>query len=133
MRKILCSTGALLGRPNKRDYNLLKDFSDRLNCDGYELLVYDTWFPEVDKLIETVKSFNLFIPVVHCEKAVSEKLAGAKVWYENDKYHYREFTPEEDEENFEIIEAEEIVDLNEQDIEEIEKADSGSDVEPAED
>ena len=100
MRKILCSTGALIGRPNKRDYRLLKGFSERLNCDGYELLVYDTWYPEADKLIETVKSFNLFIPVVHCEKAVSEKLADAKVWYENDKYHYREFTPEEDEENF---------------------------------
>ena len=40
---------------------------------------------------------------------------------------------EDDEENFEIIEEEEIIELNEQDIEEIEKADSGSDVEPAED
>jgi DNA-directed RNA polymerase subunit beta len=40
---------------------------------------------------------------------------------------------EDDEENFEIIEEEEIIELNEQDIEEIEKADSGHDVEPAED
>lgn len=100
MSKILCSTGALIGRPNNRDYRLLKGFSEQLNCDGYEFLVYDTWYPEADKLIETVKSYNLFIPVIHCEKSVSEKLAGARVWFENDEYCYREFTPEEDEEKY---------------------------------
>ena len=40
---------------------------------------------------------------------------------------------EDEEENFEIIEEEEIRDLDERDIEAIEQADSGSDVDPAED
>jgi len=96
MKKIYCSTGALLGRPNKRDYRLLKEFAGKLQCDGFEFMVYDSWYPEVDEMIETVKGFGLSIPVVHCEKALSEKLAGARVWHENGTYPYQEMTPEED-------------------------------------
>ena len=99
MNKVFCSTGALLGRPNNRDYRLLKGFSDRLNCDGFELMVYDTWYPEIDELIETIKGYKLNIPVVHCEKALSEKLAGARVWFENGQYPYEEMSPEEDKES----------------------------------
>ncbi len=36
MCKILCSTGALIGKPNNRDYKLLKDLSKQLTCDGFE-------------------------------------------------------------------------------------------------
>ena len=58
--------------------------------------------------------------------------------YEEDDEEEDEFDDEEpedveDSEDFEIIEEEEIIDLNEQDIEEIEKAESGSDVEVVED
>ena len=99
MKNIYCSTGALLGRANKRDYRLLEKFAPELECDGFELLVYDTWYPEVDELIETVKGFNLFIPVVHCEKSLSEKLAGARAWFDDAGYNYVEMSPEEDEES----------------------------------
>jgi sugar phosphate isomerase/epimerase len=99
MRNIYCSTGALIGRPNKRDYRLLEKFAPELDCDGFELLVYDTWYPEVDELIETVKGFDLSIPVVHCEKSLSEKLSGARAWYDDAGYHYEEMSPEEDEES----------------------------------
>ncbi len=100
MKKIFCSTGALLGRPNKRDYRLLQELAKQLDCDGFEFMVYDSWYPEVDEMIETVKGIGLQIPVVHCEKALSEKLAGARVWYENGEYPYQEMTPEEDRESF---------------------------------
>ena len=99
MQKIYCSTGALVGRPNKRDYRLLKGFADQLSCDGFELLVYDSWYPEADELISTLKSFGLSFPVVHCEKAVSEKSVGARVWYEDGRYHSCELSAEEDEQN----------------------------------
>ena len=100
MKKVFCSTGALIGRPNNRDYRLLKDLAGKLNCDGFEFMVYSSWYPEIDRLIETVKGFGLNIPVVHCEKALSEKLAGAIVRYEDGRYSYQEMTPEEDKENF---------------------------------
>lgn len=97
MKNVLCSTGALIGRPNNRDYRLLEKFAPKLDCDGFELLVYDTWYPEVDEMIETLKGFDLNIPVVHCEKALSEKLAGARAWFDDAGYHYEEMSPKEDE------------------------------------
>ncbi len=99
MNQIFCSTGALIGRPNNRDYRLLKDLSKQLSCDGFEFMVYDTWYPEAEEMIETVKSFGLRIPVIHCEKALSEKLAGGRAGYEDGSYYYREMTPEEDRES----------------------------------
>ena len=36
MAQILCSTGALIGRPNNRDYRLLESFAKQLHCDGFE-------------------------------------------------------------------------------------------------
>ena len=50
MRKILCSTGALIGRPNGRDYRLLKQFCPQLNCDGFEFILYTTWYDQIDAL-----------------------------------------------------------------------------------
>ena len=100
MKQVYCSTGALIGRPNGRDYRLLGSLSKQLECDGFEFMVYSSWYPEIDRLIETVKGYKLNIPVIHCEKALSEKLAGGRVWYEDERYRYAAFTPEEDEENF---------------------------------
>ena len=100
MNKVLCSTGALIGRPNNRDYRLLKGLAGQLECDGFEFLVYDTWYPEIDQMIETVKGFGLSIPVVHCEKKLSEKLAGARKWFDNEGMHYLKMTEEDDRENF---------------------------------
>ena len=39
MHQILCSTGALIGRPNGRDYRLLKQFCPQLECDGFEFML----------------------------------------------------------------------------------------------
>ncbi len=75
MYKILCSTGALIGRPNNRDYRLLKPLSEQLHCDGFEFMMYSSWYEEVEKLVLAVKSMNLYIPVLHCEKSIGEAVS----------------------------------------------------------
>ncbi len=55
MNEILCSSGAFIGKRNDDDYRLLKTYAEKLDCDGFELLISRTWYPEMDKLIETVK------------------------------------------------------------------------------
>ena len=50
MNRILCSTGAVIGRPNGRDITLLNKFQEQLECDGYEFLMYDTWYEELDNI-----------------------------------------------------------------------------------
>ena len=74
MREIFCSTGALIGRPNGRDYRLLKTYVPRLECDGLELMVYPDWYADPEALIAFLKPLHLHIPVLHCEKAVSEHI-----------------------------------------------------------
>ena len=74
MNKIFCSTGALIGRPNGRDYRLLKEFCPRLNCDGFELMIYPDWYGEKEELIRFLKPLKINIPVLHCEKALAEHI-----------------------------------------------------------
>ncbi|MCI8386990.1 MAG: TIM barrel protein [Clostridiales bacterium] len=75
MNQVLCSTGALLGRANGRDPKLLEGFAKQLECDGFEFMIYEYWYPELDSIVDHVKSLSLNIPVVHCEKNVGEMLA----------------------------------------------------------
>ena len=75
MNRILCSTGALIGRPNGRDYHLLKEFCPQLDCDGYEFILYGTWYDEIKELTGFLKELRLDIPVMHCEKSIAEPIA----------------------------------------------------------
>ena len=75
MHRILCSTGALIGRPNGRDYRLLQTFCPQLDCDGFEFILYDSWYPEVPQITAFLQNLKLNIPVLHCEKTLSEHIA----------------------------------------------------------
>ena len=75
MNKILCSTGALIGRPNGRDYRLLKQFCPQLECDGFEFILYGTWYDEIQELSHFLRSIGISIPVMHCEKTLSEHIS----------------------------------------------------------
>ena len=74
MRKILCSTGALIGRPNGRDYRLLKQFCPQLDCDGFEFILYSTWYDQMEELTAFLQGLKLNIPVMHCEKSMAEHI-----------------------------------------------------------
>lgn len=75
MNQILCSTGALIGRPNGRNYRLLQDFARFLRCDGFEFMMYNTWYDQVDRLAAYLLSLGLNIPVLHCEKNIGEGIS----------------------------------------------------------
>ena len=68
--KVLCSTGALLGKPNGRDYRLLERLSKELNCDGFEFMMYNDWYEGMEEMLVYLKQLKLYIPVVHCEKSI---------------------------------------------------------------
>ena len=74
MNQILCSTGSLIGRPNGRDYRLLKEYCPRLDCDGFEFILYNSWYDGVPELVSFLKGLKLNIPVMHCEKTLSEHI-----------------------------------------------------------
>ena len=74
MHRVLCSTGTLLGRPNGRNYNLLLSLEKELQCDGLELMFYDTWYDQVDALSEVIGKLHLPIVAFHGEKNICASL-----------------------------------------------------------
>ena len=72
MAQILCSTGALIGRPNNRDYRILRDVCHKLNCDGFEFMMYSTWYGLEGDILKFLLELNINIPVMHCEKHIGE-------------------------------------------------------------
>ena len=89
MHQILCSTGALIGRPNGRDYRLLKQFCPQLECDGFEFIMYSTWYDEAEPITAVLTSLGVNIPVMHSEKSIAEHVA--KGGEEEDKEAFRLF------------------------------------------
>lgn len=75
MSKVLCSTGALIGRPNGRNHKLLAEFTKKLCCDGFELMMYDTWYEKLDRVVADILDMELHIPVVHCEKTIGQAIS----------------------------------------------------------
>lgn len=84
MAEILCSTGALLGKGNNRDYHLLQKLSGQLQCDGYEFMVYSSWYEEWKDMADYLAGLGLHMPVLHCDKRIGEAVSqGEDVTGEN--------------------------------------------------
>lgn len=75
MSEILCSTGALIGRPNGRDYRLLVPLAEQLSCDGLEFMMYSSWYEEVPELLKVLSELPIPLPAMHCEKHIGEKIS----------------------------------------------------------
>lgn len=75
MNEVLCSTGALIGRPNNRNYRLLEELARQLDCDGFEFMMYDTWYDQTEELTDYLCQRQFHIPVVHCEKGIGEDIS----------------------------------------------------------
>lgn len=75
MSEILCSTGALIGLPNGRNYRLLESLSKQLSCDGFEFMMYNSWYGQTEELVAALKEMNLYTPIMHCEKHIGESIS----------------------------------------------------------
>lgn len=75
MAEILCSTGALIGKANNRDYHLLQRLAGQLACDGYEFMMYSSWYEEWKAMADYLVSLGLHMPVVHCDKRIGEAVS----------------------------------------------------------
>ncbi len=73
--KILCSTGALIGRWNCRDFTLLTGCVDALECDGFEFMMYNPWHERVDELTAFLKTLDTEFPVFHTEKDIGNLIS----------------------------------------------------------
>ncbi|MBR5349151.1 MAG: sugar phosphate isomerase/epimerase [Lachnospiraceae bacterium] len=72
MRRILCSTGAFIGRPNGRDYRLIKKVADQLECDGFEFMMYEDWYEKIDEIVSFFSDLSKPFPSFHVDKNVGD-------------------------------------------------------------
>ncbi len=73
--RVLCSTGALIGRPNGRNFRLLSDFAPKIECDGFEFMMYSDWYDKVDDIIGFLKENEIRTPLYHCQKSIGEGIS----------------------------------------------------------
>lgn len=72
MYRVLCSTGALIGRVHGYDYRVLDRCLGVLACDGYELMLYPRWYDDIAAVKRYICAKHLSVPVVHCQKGIGE-------------------------------------------------------------
>ncbi len=77
--KILVTTGAIIGRPNGRDFTLIEGFRKKLNCDGLEFMMYSTWQDQRQKIVDYLISTGIDFPTVHCQKGIGEDIAEGRL------------------------------------------------------
>ena len=70
MNDILCSTGSLIGRPNGRDITLLQKYYREIGCDGFEFMMYDTWYDSLAHIRRVIETIDSPFPVFHVEKSI---------------------------------------------------------------
>lgn len=79
MNKLLCSTGALVGRVCNYDYSLIAKTMPRLFesnlIDGMEFMMIPYYYDNLNDVCNVVNSCNLFTPYIHCEKDVGVLLS----------------------------------------------------------
>lgn len=76
MNKVLCSTGAVIGRPLGEDYyKLLPECRDRLDCDGFEFMIYRDWYDQYERIAEYLVANKIYTPVLHMEKQIGERIS----------------------------------------------------------
>ncbi len=73
--EVLLSTGAFTGRINGRNHRLAIEYMDRLECDGFELMIFENWLEELEEIVcEYVKS-GIVVRAVHSLKNIGDMVS----------------------------------------------------------
>ena len=70
--EVLLSTGAFIGRVNGRNHRLMIEYTDKLNCDGFELMLYAPWMDEVHSILDDYKRSGINIVTLHSLKDIGD-------------------------------------------------------------
>lgn len=70
MNRILCSTGALIGRVPGYSYTIMEECLGRLDCDGFEFMMYDDFYAKLEEVSTYFSRFPKPFPTFHVAKNV---------------------------------------------------------------
>lgn len=72
---ILPSIGAFIGRVNGRDHRAFLSVCDRIDAAAYEFMMYESFYPRAEGILDDFSASGLSFPVFHIEKRLSEYIA----------------------------------------------------------
>jgi sugar phosphate isomerase/epimerase len=77
MNKILCSTGTFIGTVNDFDYKLIPEYSGKLNCDGFEMMIEPFWdtAEQLGEIADYLARFNLNFETLHADKSTGDLIS----------------------------------------------------------
>ncbi len=73
MNRVLCSTGAVVGRANGGDFRMPARVNDLLPCDGWEFLMTTAFYGREEEILRAFEGLN--IPVFHTDKRIGESVS----------------------------------------------------------
>lgn len=72
MNPVYLSTGAFVGRVNNRNWHFPVQYVDKLECDGFEFMVFNDFVDILPEIIAEYRAAELTIPVVHAQKSLGD-------------------------------------------------------------
>ncbi len=83
MRRILVSTGTMVGRSNnynyKRALNVISELHKEGYCSGLELMMLPFYYDKIDDVVSSVAASGVEPATIHCEKEIGTMLSDAAV------------------------------------------------------
>lgn len=76
------SSGAFIGRVNRRDPRSFLSLAPSLLCDGFEFMFYEAWYEHIDSILALFAESGLHFPVLHVEKSIGEIVGAGEDGYE---------------------------------------------------
>ena len=70
--QLYVSTGAFIGRANGRSPEGFLSLWRTFPCDGFEFMMYNGWYDELDRILSRFRSSGALFPTFHCDKLIGE-------------------------------------------------------------
>lgn len=72
--QLLCSTGAFSRFPEFTSHRALLEYGPHLDVDGFEIMFYPAWYPNLDQIADELRQSGLNIAAIHTEKGIGSAL-----------------------------------------------------------
>lgn len=76
--QLLCSTGTFSRYPDLTDYRSTLINGPELEVDGFEVMFYPDWTPDIERIATELHQSGLRFPTIHAEKGIGPALVSSK-------------------------------------------------------
>ena len=67
---VLCSTGIITHFPDRPSHRPIIENRAEIDADHFELMIYPSWYPNIDEVVADLQSEGISFPAVHADKRI---------------------------------------------------------------